>query len=153
MSIQVKSVASERYCSNTYINAVLYNKLNKAKSLDIKVNYNIFLPNKDNLDILDLPTILFNILDNAIRANTNSNNHDRYIDLRINYNETYIIIYLNNSIDESSNVETINRLDRGYGLEIVESIVRKYDGNCVWESNRNHFDSKIILKYNLGERI
>lgn len=150
-NFQMNSNKSMRYCSNTYINAVLYNKLNIAKEHGINIKYNILLPEKDSINVIDLPTILFNILDNSINACTLILHSNKYINLDINYNADYITIYLKNSIGKVIK-DNNHQLDHGYGLEIVESIARKYDGHCVWENKGDYFESKIILRYNLNDR-
>lgn len=112
------------YCHNAYINAVLYHKKSLAEQFGITIIYDIKLPEKDDLDIIDLPTIIFNILDNAIEVNKQNKNGQIYLSMK--YNEKYISIYQRNSNShkEKEDFQGIH----GYGLKIIEEIVEKYDG-------------------------
>lgn len=136
-----------QYCDNTYINAILYNKIAIAKELNITINYDILLPKNDDLDIIDLPTIIFNLLDNAIEASQKAEN--KYISLRIRYSDKYISIYQKNANTEKMK-EEISGL-RGYGLKIIEEVVNKYDGYCEWQDNHTDFESRIMIKYKKGD--
>lgn len=140
---KVKKNKSIHYCDNAYVNAVLYNKKIIAKEMGIKMTYNIMLPKEDELDVIDLPAVLFNILDNAIRACQNSD--DKYINLQIKYNQQYLSIYQKNasSLKKEEEIQGLH----GYGLQIVEEIVGKYDGICTWDDHDDYFESKIMLKY------
>ena len=131
------------YCDNSYVNAILYNKRSLAEQFGINIIYEISLPKKNDIDILDLPTILFNILDNGIDASKNISNSKIY--LKINYNNKYISIYQKNTNLKNEIVK--EQGFHGYGLKIVEETVKKYDGICEWNSSDNYFESIIMIKY------
>ena len=38
-------------------------------------------------------------------------------------------------------------LSHGFGLSIIEEIVKSYDGFCEWEDRGNIFESRIMLRY------
>ena len=131
------------YCNNSYVNAILYNKKLLAAQFNIKVNYDIQLPENNDLEIIDLPAILFNILDNGINACKKIN--QSHINLKIKYNDKYISVYQKNNNDKT--VENKEQNLHGYGLKIVEEIVDKYDGICEWTNSEDYFESRIMLKY------
>lgn len=141
--VDINSKENINYCNNSYINAILYNKKSLAKQFNIIINHNIKLPEKDDLDIIDLPTIVFNILDNAIEACKYT--YCPQIYLNIKYNDRYISIYQKNTNDKKNN-EEIRGL-HGYGLTIIEEIVKKYDGTCHWQDFENYYESIIMIKY------
>lgn len=147
----LQSKESVYYCNNSYVNAILYNKKLVAEQCGIIINYEILLPEKDEMDILDLPIILFNILDNGIEASKKVTNSNIY--LKIRYNDNYISIYQKNSKIKSNFIRKDNHELRmhGYGLKIVEEIVKKYDGICEWRDSGNHFESIIMFKYKIEE--
>lgn len=131
------------YCNNSYINAILYNKKLLAEQYGITINCDISLPEKDDIDILDLPSILFNILDNGIDACKNVKNGSIY--LKVSFNNNYISIYQkNNNLKKYADS---NHGLHGYGLKIVEETVKKYDGVCEWNDMEDYFESIIMLKY------
>ena len=131
------------YCDNSYVNAVLYNKKLLAIQFKIHIRYDIKIPNQIDLDVVDLPAVLFNILDNGIKACKECINGS--LELDIKYNEKYISIYQRNSYNESSNKEDFGL--HGYGLKIVEEIAEKYDGICQWSKGEECFESRIMIKY------
>lgn len=145
--IQFKSERFITYCDNAYVNAVLQNKKDICDQLHIPIAYNVILPDIKDMDILDLPTILFNILDNAIEANKNSPN--KYIQLTIKHNENYISIYMKNANETKENHELIKGM-HGYGSRIVEEVVHKYEGTCEWNDHDEYFETMIMLKYQKG---
>lgn len=138
----------QTYCDNAYVNAVMTNKKSLMDKYGINFECQILLPEKMDLDILVLPTILFNILDNAIEASRES--YDKMIMLKIHYTESYISIYMKNSSHQAKKEETLGL--HGYGISIVEEIVKQNDGTYQWNQDKDQFEAILMLKYK-GEKV
>ena len=125
-----KSNYTQTYCDNAYVNAVIFNKKSLMDKYKIDFNCQILLPNNLSLDVLVLPTILFNILDNAIQASKET--HKKFIYLKINYTNNFILVYMKNSNYQTNNTDQSGM--HGYGTSIVEDIIQENEGICDWNN-------------------
>lgn len=131
------------YCNNAYVNAVLVNKKILMDENQIRTTFDILLPQNIDLDVLVLPTILFNILDNAIQACQICK--DRFINLSVHFTDTYISIYMKNS--NSQKIKDEIKGVHGYGMKIVEDLINENGGTCEWKNNGETFESMMMLRY------
>lgn len=138
-----KSNYTQTYCDNAYVNAVISNKKSLMDKYGIDFKYQIVLPQKMSLDVLVLPTILFNILDNAIQASEKAKN--KYIYLKIQYTHHFISIYMKNS-NFHINDESVKGM-HGYGISIVEDIIKENEGSYEWHDEEDVFEASLMLKY------
>lgn len=138
-----KSNYTQTYCDNAYVNAVIANKKSLMDKYGIDFKYQIVLPQKMSLDVLVLPTILFNILDNAIQASEKAKN--KYIYLKIQYTHHFISIYMKNS-NFHINDESVKGM-HGYGISIVEDIIKENEGSYEWHDEEDVFEASLMLKY------
>lgn len=138
-----KSNYTKTYCDNAYVNAVISNKKSLMDKYKIDFNCQILLPNNLSLDVLVLPTILFNILDNAIHASKEA--HKKFIYLKINYTNNFISIYMKNSNYQTNNADQPGM--HGYGTSIVEDIIQENEGTCNWNNDDDFFETTLMLKY------
>ena len=138
-----KSNYTQIYCDNAYVNAVISNKKSLMDKYKIDFNCQILLPNNLSLDVLVLPTILFNILDNAIQASKET--HKKFIYLKINYTNNFILIYMKNSNYQTNNTDKSGI--HGYGTSIVEDIIQENEGTCDWNNDDDFFETTLMLKY------
>ena len=138
-----KSNYIQTYCDNAYVNAVISNKKSLMDKYKIDFNCQILLPNDLSLDVLVLPTILFNILDNAIQASKEA--HKKFIYLKINYTNNFISIYMKNSNYQANNTDLSGM--HGYGISIIEDIIQKNEGNYDWNNTDDFFETTLMLKY------
>lgn len=123
---------------STIIKAVLYSKLVECEQLGISLSYEI-KTNLENslLDDTEITIILSNLLNNAIEATKNNINKD--IEVVVRKFEKYKIEVKNNiaslNIDPSEIQDFFNKgfsskgEGRGYGLNNVKKIVKKYKGS------------------------
>lgn len=142
-----KSSSIQTYCDNAYINAIITSKKTTMNKYNIDFGCQISLPAIIPIDVLVLPTIVFNLLDNAISASKMVK--DGFIYLKINYTNNYISIYLKNSNKKFENNE-INGV-HGYGMSIIEDLIKQYDGSCEWKDETDKFEAMLMLKYKEGE--
>lgn len=131
------------YCQDAFINAVLQVKMNKALKNHISMQYRIVLPDDIKIDALVLPTILFNILDNALRACGHQEN--AFIELTLTHRQNFISIHLVNTNYQKNANNDMGM--HGYGLTIVEELVTRYNGVYEWNDRGNTFESMIMLRY------
>ena len=143
-----KSNYTQTYCDNAYVNAVIANKKSLMDKYEIDFDCQILLPNNLTLDVLVLPTVLFNILDNAIHASKEA--HKKFIYLKINYTNNFILIYMKNSNYQTNNADQSGM--HGYGTSIVEDIIQENEGICDWNNADDFFETTLMLKYKGAEK-
>lgn len=144
-----QSAASE-ICNNHMINAVLHAKSDLCQkngiSLDIKV-----AGDASALEGVDTSIILFNLLDNAIEANSLVTN--KWISLEMYQEKRYFNIFVKNPINESvllKNPELLSTKHssgkHGLGHINVEEAVNKNGGIVEYYEKANVFIAHIMLK-------
>lgn len=138
------------------ITALITMKKNKAFEHNINMVLDIDLPEKLQLDFVDLSIIMGNLLDNAIEAcELIKDETKRKIQLSIYIKELYLIIEIINTKVETGKIEAKNVVGRfttkddheshGYGLGNIEYVVKQYNGTMDIEDLGNEFRVDIAL--------
>lgn len=142
---------------NVYLNAIIQQKYTKCKSKIKNVNFTCaadetFRKNEEiaNIDIIDLCTIIANLLDNAIEAYTECNDYD--IRINLDYiNNSYRIEIANtikgsvlsgNKALKTSKSDTKNH---GIGIKSVKSRAEKYNGKTEFTEENGQFVARVWL--------
>lgn len=138
-----------KYSSNDILNIVLNTKISKAKELGIKVDVDI-KNNVNFMEDIDVSNLFTNILDNAIE--NSSLVEDKFIKFSIKKKLGNIIIECSNSYDGKINYKdkkfrSRKNEEHGYGLRIINDIVKKYNG----EVNISHDSSKFTITIMMNE--
>jgi histidine kinase-, DNA gyrase B-, and HSP90-like ATPase len=141
---------------NAYINAIIQQKYaDCCGKITAKCHSSgIFCDNKDikNIDIIDICTIIANLLDNAIEAyNKNFENYD--IILNLNESNGVYFIEVSNPIEKSVLAHN-NRLktskpdtkNHGLGIKSVKSRAEKYNGSAEFAEENNRFVARVWLR-------
>ena len=137
---------------NEIANAVLSQKMIRAKNYKIQMNLVGELPSHIHLEDSDLCALLSNALDNAIEAACQIEEESkRQIELNMVHNEKSVLIKVSNSVKE--NIDTHGGLIttkkdtnmHGIGMRSMQSIVRKYSGNMSWKCVDKQFILSIVL--------
>lgn len=109
------------------------------------------------LDDVDLYSLLGNMFDNAMEATQKVEADEREIKLtaKISGNNLYLEMenpYAGNLRKQGKNYLTTkeNRKEHGLGLRIVESIVKRHNGQMLIDDKNNYFKVKVLL-YDIGE--
>lgn len=142
---------------NVYLNAIIQQKYTKCKSKIKNVNFTCaadetFRKKEEiaNIDIIDLCTIIANLLDNAIEAYTECNDYD--IRINLDYiNNSYRIEIANtikgsvlsgNKTLKTSKSDTKNH---GIGIKSVKSRAEKYNGKTQFTEENGQFVARVWL--------
>lgn len=142
---------------NVYLNAIIQQKYTKCKSKIKNVNFTCaadetFRKNEEiaNIDIIDLCTIIANLLDNAIEAYIECNDYD--IRINLDYiNNSYRIEIANtikgsvlsgNKTLKTSKSDTKNH---GIGIKSVKSRAEKYNGKTEFTEENGQFVARVWL--------
>ncbi len=137
--------------SNDFINAVINDKFRLCAEKGITPEAEIsFVEQK--VDDIDLCSVLFNLLDNAIEA-CEKLDKERRIKLVMFQHKAYLVVRVINTADDSmieKNTELIttktDKKNHGMGTKIVSEIARKYNGFFNTEQKCGSFCAEIWLK-------
>lgn len=135
------------------VDAVINQKVYKAKQSHIKCELDIVLPKEINIKPIDMCTILANLLDNAIEA-AKEVNGEKFIRVKICPHLNFLLVNIFNSVKENPIKEDKlikrkkdNAIEHGYGISNVEYTVKKYNGSMQYKCKDNIFDIAILLEY------
>lgn len=153
---QAKAIIQKKYCENTLVNIIINKKAEQARKLDIDFSSTVMISNEINIDIYDLCSCIFNLLDNAIAANASNGANKKWISLKANTIGNYFIIKQTNSVfaETKKNHEGIyltqkeNKEEHGFGLSVMRDICKKYDGFCEFEDKDGVFYSTLGFSTN-----
>lgn len=138
------------HTGNQEIDAIMNYMIERAKRKDCKIEMQINVPNIGFMDKMDLNIILGNLLDNALEALEQTT--ERYLSINIKYKKGIFVIKICNSYDgtlikRGSKYFTRKREteSHGLGLQNVNEIVEKYNGEKQIETKDGLFKITIIL--------
>lgn len=121
---------------NVAVDSALNSKIQEAKSYGIEIKTTIKIPDDLKVAAFDLSAILYNLVDNAVRAVIQLDEADKrivWVSIEMDRGVLYIcvqnpyngdIIYKNGVI-QTTHTDSVNH---GYGLQSVQKAVEKYNG-------------------------
>lgn len=128
---------------NETINIVISIKESQASDKGISLVCNVEESHATNIDDYDLCRLLMNQIDNAINAVVKTDSKQIFIKLytdseifRIEIENAYCIKYEKKAIPPN----------RGHGIQIINEIAKKYEGEYFSEKNNGIFHSTVVLK-------
>ena len=135
------------------VDALITSKLTTMKENHIEFSNSIYISDENCMDTVDLCVVLGNLLDNAIEANMDVDEKNRFIHLLMVQRLDYLSINISNSknkvvkgIEAEISTTKKHKEVHGFGLKSVKEIVKKYDGNCTFRQEENKFEVIILLK-------
>ena len=138
---------------NKVVDAILISKMAICHSKNISFDFSIEPLGNLNMDITDLSSLISNLLDNAIEAAVQTSKP--FVTINIFKYNVYHTICIENSYngketimqsDERLISTKSNKAFHGYGMQIINDIAQKYDGNYSWEMREKSFIATVLLK-------
>lgn len=139
------------YSNNQYINLIINDFEAKFKENSINFKYSEVIFGEINLESMDIISLFYNIISNAVEAAKNSKDKTILINVKLNENILYIDIL--NSVHSDFDIKTIKmgettKIDKdihGIGLLNLNKIIKKYSGNMEWSEENGMFKLEIFL--------
>ena len=147
------SVGITQTTGNSIIDAVISYKATVCFNKKITFRYTLEKLPELSIDLIDISSVVSNLIDNAIEATEKTN--DPCVQVSISNYNNYLVVFVKNSCnntfssDEDENKLLSTKSDKslhGYGMQIVNDIAVKYDGDCKWESSDGFFAVNVLLK-------
>lgn len=136
---------------NIPIDSILNYKLNSLPDKNIDINLEINVPTELSVEIMDISTILTNLLDNATSA-LNKIDKNKKMNIKIMYIKGMLIISIANSYNgtvlyENGEIVTTkeNKRNHGKGLSNIRKAAEKYNGLLKLSHNEKIFTSEVLL--------
>lgn len=126
---------------NEIVNIILNNKIMKAYSHNLNVEFEVFLKKEIFINDCDINDLLSNALDNAIDYNIENGN----IQIKIIQEEAYIYISIKNSTENKEMLTKKNITDHGFGIKSIKRICNKYNGVMETSLKNTEFTLQITL--------
>ena len=143
-----------RVTNNKIIDAILFNKSEICKLKNIKLDLDIRLPEKINIDDFDICVLYGNLLDNAIEAceNIDINTQSRYIKVKSIIRGSSLFINIRNSNNREVYMDGSrfltnkkDKINHGIGVESVKKTIEKYNGTTKIDYSDIYFNVSIIV--------
>ena len=136
---------------NIVVDSIINYKLRSISDWNVAVTVDIVIPTELPIEIVDLSTILTNLLDNAVQA-LQKTDGKRELKIAMTYRKGMLFIAVKNTYPgkvhyENGEIVTTKEdtESHGYGLKNVESAAEKYDGICQLHHNDVYFDAEVAL--------
>lgn len=143
------SVAS----GNDIVDAIIASKSVLAESKQIHFEYYTEPLNEIKVEVLDLSSLISNVLDNAFDAAEESSS--AFVKLKIFKYNAYWTIYVENSYLGGLVLKRTvqcpistkpNKFQHGYGSQIIKEVALKYNGEVTWEADGEAFKTIVLIK-------
>lgn len=139
---------------NNVLDTILTEKSLICAKYNIRFSCNTQVYHLDRVDVIDLYTILGNILDNAIECVRNySNQEKKVISLSVLEKGDMLNIFADNYFDGELKMEkgypVTSKTDKnyhGYGVKSIKMIAEKYDGDIRISCKKNTFSIQVMMK-------
>jgi sensor histidine kinase YesM len=145
--VEIDTIYSDT--GNIEFDSIINYKLRNAKDNGIELQAKIMLPVNLQIDVVDVVTILGNLLDNAVDATMKS--EQKQISLEIYYDKGRLFIKVSNTFNgdiklkDNEIVSLSGDPEHGYGLKNVKKSVDKYNGLIDINHTSTHFMADAFL--------
>lgn len=136
---------------NVFADVVISSKAAVCRRKGIQFEFKSVSLKELKIEAADISSLLSNLLDNAAEAALKTS--DPYIKLNIFEHNIYLVIRIENSVDEDIHSDNLQikstKADcslHGCGMEIIREIAEKYNGNFIWKSENKHFTATVFIK-------
>lgn len=149
-------IAKKPLSGNASLDAILRYYLARAESDEIRVNTHFSgLPERFDIDVIDLTVLIGNLLENAIHAANRLPASARW--LRVNagvMNDAFYLLAENACVDDGTCQTTYtnaddfrvsSRRDHGHGLTSIRLVAEKYGGSAEFKKNNGVFSARVVL--------
>lgn len=134
---------------NDTIDSILNYKLLQIKSMNVKTEYDVLLPETIGISAFDINIVLGNLVDNAIEALCYvSDDKNKVLKIKIEIKQGYLRIYIANTFDgvlAGSGTRKKDVINHGLGLKSVAQTVEKYGGLLKTIPNGDLFETSVIM--------
>ncbi len=147
----VDHLFQKRYCENQMLNAILNYEGQKAAKHGIELDILALMPKETRVDLIDLTTLLVNLIDNAIEASAAVKNSKVYVSVKKEKNYIFVKVcnrVLKDVLKENPNLQTTKKEKHlhGNGIALIKMIIDAYDGDIHFSQSKEEFQVSAMIK-------
>lgn len=151
---KVEEIINDKQSTNVLVNRILQTYLVKFQKANVQCNIEMDAIDFSFMDVIDLSSILANMLDNALESCLQCK--ERFLLLKVKRQRELIIFKMKNSCLQIKQEEGIlktskeDSLMHGYGMQNIARIAMKYEGHMQYHfDDTNHvFTTTVMINYN-----
>ena len=141
--------ATQKYCRNEIVNMILSSYERKIQESGIRFQYSIRIPERLPVSDVNLTSILYNALENAVHATAMVEPENREIRLDLSMNGNKLLISVKNTCAETpkmmDGLPQSGKNGHGLGTQSIRYVTEKLNGNCQFEVQDHWFILRVIL--------
>lgn len=144
----------KKYCSNLLVNTILSNMMDKALSLDIRVDLNARISKELPVNDSELTIVIANLFENAIQCVKHFEKEKRYIEIEINCMSNHLFIQTKNEYEGEIILDHTTRLpiskkneNHGWGMRSILSFSKKIGGTIGCYLDNGIFHIMLYAKF------
>lgn len=136
------------YCNNPLVNAVLWQKQQAAEKSGIAFSVNIEQSEDFPVDRIDICSLMVNLTDNALRECESC--EKPFVEISVSRKINMLFISVKNSCTtlksgKTRKLATTKKGDHGYGMEIINKIAEKYNGEFALTAENGVASASVML--------
>ena len=129
LSRDIGSIPLAYYSENSFVNAVISNKVKLCEAQGIACDVNVLVPSSLPIDEMDLCRALVNLIDNAIEASARDETAaKKAVSIEVFERDGYIFIKTKNNASGLSWETKKDDAQHGLGQKILSELAQKYAG-------------------------
>lgn len=138
-----------RYCENTTVNAAITHYISVAENKNITVKVSANIPDKLNVDEMQLAITISNLLENAIHACEKLPAEERLIEIKAKYKEQLLLEITNSCpgtvpLDDEGHPFASNE-GHGIGTRSVLAFAEKTDSEIIYIAEEGTFRVRMLI--------
>lgn len=139
----------KQYCNNMILNIIINDKMDYCKKAGIQFEIDIRNINIEFMEPIDITTIFGNLLDNAVEACEKTD--EKRICLKIHPFNGFTYVQISNTFagkirqDRGGRPISAKGKNHGIGLENVDKVLKKYNGDIQFETENNIFCAELMF--------
>lgn len=154
-----ESIPQVEFSRHPVVNAVAYDKMNKANELGVKLEYDFMVTPRNGISDMDLISLMGNLLDNALEATQKLPETERKVLFTVKEKKGALLFCCKNRksreeepLRKGFSTSKPNSFFHGLGRKIIQEIVEKYHGVLEDRDMGEWMETEILL-INGGESL
>ena len=142
----MEKIDKRQISRNPVINDVLNYYVSQSENSSIQITYDIQVKESYPFNMRDMTVLLGNAMENAVRACEEYTEGKPELNIMIRQHRQSVLIKIENSVQpEKTEVQKFEGKMRGYGLESIDMIAKKYEGSMEAWREHDRFILRVVL--------
>ena len=141
------AITPKRYCENETVNLLCSSYDSKTKRLGVQLKVNAQLPKEMPLSDTELCSVVSNGLENALRATSQTEVAEKWIDFSCYVRKDKIFMQIQNpytgEVIIRNGLPISSRVGHGYGCYSIQAITQRNGGLCSFEAKDGLFSLRL----------